>query len=85
MLGGTASSAAIGAAGLPPEGPLQVVIADAAGRAVRTVDARSDARGAVGLRWDGRGGDGRRVPAGVYTVALRADGDERRRTVVVIR
>jgi hypothetical protein len=52
--------------------PASVDVFDVAGRRVRTL-ATSVAvtDGPVALRWDGRGDDGRRAPAGVYLVRAR--------------
>lgn len=49
------------------------------GRAFEGVDAGCDPR----LRWDGRAGDGRLVPPGVYLIRLRAPGADGLRKALV--
>jgi glucose/arabinose dehydrogenase len=55
--------------------PVTLRVFDLRGRLVRTLVGRGDGVRAAGehrARWDGRGADGRPVPAGVYLAALEA-------------
>lgn len=64
---------------------VELVIADAAGRAVRRIPAGRRGPGTHGVLWDCRDGQGRPVPAGAYFCALRAPGEAGRRRVIVTR
>lgn len=60
-------------------GALDVEVLDVAGRRVTSL------RGTTEVQWDGRGGDGRDVPAGVYFLRVRVDGETETRRVVKTR
>jgi hypothetical protein len=68
---------------LDQPGPVELRIADLAGRHVRTLAAGAAVgAGPQTVNWDGRRDDGRAAPAGVYWVLLRwAGGADRRRVV----
>src|SRR5262245_30525680 len=58
-------------------------IYDLAGRVVRSLaTARPLGGGTHAVAWDGRNGEGREVPAGVYFASLRESGRERRAVLV---
>jgi hypothetical protein len=64
---------------IPPgaSAPVLLTVLDAAGREVRTlVDHALPAGDRVTIAWDGRDDSGRRLPAGLYLVRLRAAGRE---------
>jgi hypothetical protein len=50
--------------------PVRVTILDASGRTVRGLSAGAMARGDRIVTWDGRDGDGRKVPTGIYLYAI---------------
>ena len=56
---------------LPGEGPLSLAIFDVAGKEVVRLHQGPAPAGPLSIGWDGRAGDGRGVPAGLYLV--RAD------------
>ena len=58
---------------------LDVEVLDVAGRRVTTL------RGVSQVQWDGRGRDGRNVPAGVYFLRVRAGDETETRRVVKTR
>lgn len=58
---------------LPQSGRGRVVIVDAAGRVVRTLQAGSFEAGIIELAWDGRGDDARPLGAGVYFARAELD------------
>jgi hypothetical protein len=62
---------------------LEVSVYDVAGRRVRALHRGPIPAGTTSLVWDGTGGDGRHVPAGVYL--LRITGGDRRVTARSIR
>jgi uncharacterized membrane protein len=62
-----------------------VSVVDLRGRLVRTLVQGSVAGGETMLSWDGRGGDGRPVPAGVYFLRLQTPQVVRAQRVVVTR
>ena len=55
-----------------PQGPLHVVVLDAAGRMIREWRDSADTAGERVISWNGRDGSGREMPAGIYLV--RAEG-----------
>ena len=63
-------------------GPARVSIFDVAGRLLRQFENKDYPQGDHVVRWDGRDGDGRRVPAGIYFVRLEAGGVVGTRKVV---
>lgn len=70
---------------LPVAGDVRIDVLDVGGRRVRVLyDGRATA-GALVLAWDGRDGDGRDTPAGVYFARARAGGHEARTRLVRIR
>ena len=61
-----------------------VKVYDRAGRLVKEVaESGAFAAGRNVVYWDGTDGDGQVVPTGLYTVAVRFDGETSVRTVVV--
>jgi subtilisin family serine protease len=58
---------------------------DVQGRLVRTIAEGFRERGPHELPWDGSDNAGRRLPSGVYFVALTADGNVMTRKLVIIR
>jgi hypothetical protein len=56
------------------EGEVRLDIVDVSGRLVRTFDPAAYPVGEHALRWDGRDGNGRPMPAGVYFTRLHVDG-----------
>lgn len=69
---------------IPAPGLLDVRVYDAAGRQVATLAAGWRPAGPVFLRWDGRGADGRRAPAGVYVVRVAAGGRSATRRLALV-
>ena len=67
----------------PRSGSLAVF--DAGGRLVRTLASGSFAAGEHGPPWDGRDGDGRALPNGVYFARLRLDQGTETRAIVLRR
>jgi hypothetical protein len=57
---------------LPEAGPVRLVVADLAGRQVAVLHDGPMGAGSHTLRWDGRTGDGRPAPSGVYFTSLIA-------------
>jgi len=62
---------------------MRVEVLDAAGRRVRSLAPGSAGGDAARITWDGRDGDGRAVPAGVYFVRIRSSQGEA--TIKVLR
>ena len=71
---------------LAAPGPVDLRLYDVTGREVRAL-ARGEGfpAGPQRLRWDGRGGDGRAVSAGVYYARLKLAGREWTKTIVRVR
>jgi hypothetical protein len=65
-------------------GHVHVLVCDMSGRAVKTLVNGVLAAGYHTVVWDGTRDTGRRVPAGVYTIVLNADGPSMRVKVVVL-
>lgn len=80
-----APSTVLRLSGAPRAGRVTVTLHDVGGREVRELTACIDARGTGEVRWDGRGEDGRPVPAGVYFARIRVDGVEVRERLVRVR
>jgi hypothetical protein len=70
---------------LPAAQPVLVTVHDLRGRLVRTLQDGGAAFGEHRLEWDGRGGDGRRAPAGVYLIKLRTPEAVRTQRVTLTR
>jgi len=67
-------------------GPVRVTVHDPAGRVLRTlVDGARLEAGLNEVDWDGRGADGRALPAGRYFVRVQAAGRSERVSVVKLR
>ena len=66
-------------------GAVELSVHDAAGRIVRTLVSGRRPAGPQNVRWDGRGGDGRPVAAGVYFYRLRSEEGERTRRMTILR
>jgi hypothetical protein len=64
-------------------GQVDVSLYDAAGRRIRTLESGTFAPGFHTTTWDGRDGEGRRVPGGLYFLNLRVEGQSRQMKVVV--
>jgi hypothetical protein len=69
---------------MPQHAAVSLEVIDVAGRRVAGLIERSMPAGAHSVRWDGRDGAGRPVPAGCYFVRLQADGRTATRKVVVV-
>lgn len=69
----------------PVPGSPQIAILDMAGREVRSLAVTGTARGSSTSTWDGRDGDGQRVPVGVYWVRALYEGGGVSARVVVLR
>lgn len=67
---------------LPQAGRASLAVYDVAGRRLARVADRQLGAGRHELTWDGRGADGRRVPAGVYLLRLETDAASATRRVV---
>src|SRR6185369_569228 len=59
-------------------------IVDAGGRQVRALEGTADASGALRVRWDGKGSDGRPAVAGLYFVTAGAGADRTSHKLVVL-
>jgi hypothetical protein len=70
---------------LPEAGPVELVIHDAAGRAVRRLVSRSRPAGAHSERWNGRNDQGGRVASGVYFVRLNTGSETKLRKLIMVR
>ena len=55
--------------------PVELLVADPAGRIVRTLTREFQTAGDHHIAWDGRGDDGRELPSGIYLYILHA-GDQ---------
>ena len=55
-----------------PPGPVVLAVYDASGRRVRLLNGPRHPGGLLRVTWDGRDGDGRRVPSGRYLLRLVA-------------
>jgi len=62
------------------DGSIEALVADAAGRIVRSWSGRADA-----WTWDGRDASGRLAPAGVYLVRARLSGSPQIATARLVR
>jgi len=69
---------------LPAGGPTHVAIHDASGRLVRTLVNETRATGSHVVDWDGRDGNGRALPAGIYWIRLSSGGETGTGTIVRI-
>ncbi len=54
---------------------VQVAIKDASGHTVRTLDLGAKPAGPLGITWDGKDDNGQTLPAGKYTVDVKASAD----------
>jgi hypothetical protein len=70
---------------LTQETRAQVGIYDLRGRRVRLLMSGRREAGGYGLRWDGRDDAARTVPSGVYWVKALVNGQEQRRSLVLLR
>ena len=68
-------------------GPARVVIdvIDTSGRRLRQLEDGIRAPGIHRARWDGMDQAGRQVPCGLYFIRLSANGEERRRSVLLMQ
>ncbi len=66
-------------------GPVALTVHDASGRLVRRLEGGSRSAGRYVVRWDGTDDHGLAVPAGVYFVRLRADGETSSRRLTLLR
>ncbi len=67
---------------LAKAGRVEADVIDASGRRIQRLAGAPFPPGRHALRWDGRDGDGRTAPAGVYWVEVRVNGDRVSRRVV---
>ncbi len=66
--------------------PVRLELIDASGRRIRTlVQAGLQPPGRYVVSWDGTGGDGAQVPAGVYWLRMQAGNFDQTRKVVLLR
>jgi hypothetical protein len=70
---------------MPRAGRISLAIYDVAGRLVRTPLDQGIASGTHSLLWDGRDRHGALVPAGAYYVAMRVNGQQLARKLVILR
>jgi hypothetical protein len=70
-------------AGVADVGRLRLVVSDARGRRVRTLAGEPGP--ARSLAWDGRGDDGREVPAGAYWIAMEGPSRPAPARVVIVK
>lgn len=70
---------------LPAPGPANLTLWDVTGRTLRVLRDGSSPAGWNSELWDGKDGNGERVPAGVYFLRLTANGTKAQTKVVVIR
>lgn len=70
---------------LPDTGPARLVVHDLAGRTVRVLVDGERPAGPHAVVWDGRDGQGRRQPAGVYVYRLTTRQGEVTRRVTLLR
>jgi hypothetical protein len=68
---------------LAREGRVELELFDLAGHRVRTIASRVFPAGAHSLTWDGADPTGRRIPAGLYVIRMRAGSLEARRKLFV--
>ena len=64
---------------------VRLFIADPAGRVVRTLMREQQPAGRHRVEWDGRGDDGRELPAGIYLYALNAGNQHEMGKLVRVR
>jgi DNA-binding beta-propeller fold protein YncE len=67
---------------LPRGGRTRAVVVDPAGRVIVTLFDADLPAGRHSVRWDGRSGDGREVPAGVYFLRVHGAGETRQLKMV---
>lgn len=65
--------------------PVTIRAFDAAGRLLRTLLDDMTAAGPARLTWDGRDGDGRKIPAGVYFLHMQAGDSNLTKQVILTR
>jgi len=70
---------------LPETSPVRLVLYDAAGRQVRSLQDGPLTAGAHRLAWDGRDGAGRAVSPGVYFLKAASAHNDAVRQIVVVR
>jgi hypothetical protein len=70
---------------LPRAMDADIAVYDLAGRRVRALRGGAAPAGEGRVTWDGRGGAGERVPAGVYWVRLRGEAVNEAQRVIVLR
>jgi hypothetical protein len=89
MLGRPVPNPAVGTSAisfaLPASAAVDLAVFDLAGRRVRTLAGGEHAAGDHRLTWDGRGRDGRPVPAGAYVLRLQAGGETRMTRLLYLR
>jgi flagellar hook assembly protein FlgD len=64
---------------------LEIQVYDASGRYVADISGGSFTAGSHELSWDGRDGDGRDLPAGIYFVSVKAEQDSEVLKVILAR
>jgi hypothetical protein len=70
---------------LPTATTVKIEVFDAGGRTVRVLENSFRGPGTHTVMWDGRNGEGQRVPVGFYVVRLQALGRTLSRNVTVVR
>ncbi len=70
---------------LPRAGDVRLDLLDVTGREVRRLAGGMMAAGEHSIGWDGRDGNGHRVPGGIYWIRLQSAGHEVTRKVTVMR
>ena len=68
---------------LAKQGRVELELFDLAGHRVRRIESGAWSAGDHTIAWDGQDGAGRRIPAGLYLVRMRADGVETRKKLLV--
>ena len=70
---------------VPEEGPVQLVIYNSVGQAIRVLVDEQLVAGRYTVHWHGRGDDGHAVASGVYFASLTAGSDAARESMILIK
>jgi len=71
--------------GVAEAGPVTLRIFDLGGRLIRTLIDKPLTPGKYSVAWDGRGGNGRKLPSGTYLIDLTANGTRESKKAVLIQ